>query len=856
MYRKLLSQSIATATIMLAAQSQAVSAQVLINEVDADQNSTDSAEFIELYDGGTGNTDLSGLSLVLYNGSDDLTYKAFDLDGLSTNEEGYFVLCGNAATVANCDLDVSPNTNLVQNGPDAVVLLVGDAADYTNDKPLPSDGDIVDAIVYDTSDGDDAALLVLLNPGQPQVNEGGNGSQTTESNQRCDNGAGGLRNTDTYIQAAPSPGASNTCPLPVVVTECGDPATPIHDVQGNGDSSPMIGLPVSIEAVVVGDFRGSTGLQGFFLQEEDSDQDADPATSEGLFVYEGYSVGTPISMGDRVHVAGRVKEFGGLTELAEIAGLSVCASGAIATPASVTFPLTDTADLEQVEGMAVEITNNTLTVTEVYSLGRYGQLGLASGGRLMNPTQVAMPGDDANAVGDANDLRRIVLDDGRSAQNPEVVPYPAPELSATNSVRVGDEVASLAGVLAYGSGAYRLHPTTAEPVFIPTNPRTAAPDLDNDGSLKVASFNVLNYFNGVSGFPTERGADSASEFDRQRDKIINALVAMDADIVGLVEIENNGYGEDSAIQDLINGLGDAGLNYNFVDPGLESIGTDAIAVGFIYKPETIALNGGAAILDSSVDPDFIDTKNRPALAQSFSEVLTGASLTISVNHLKSKGSSCYEFKDYDNHDGQGNCNGTRTKAATALVNWLAIDPTGNNDDNVLIIGDLNAYAMEDPITAIQDGGYTNLVKTLSGDNAYSYVFSGESGNLDHALSSDSLTSRVTGISEWHINADEPIILDYNEEYQSAEQQLKYYSAGPYRASDHDPLIIELGLFPIIADFNEDETINKTDFKLLQAQLNTYVDADNEKFDLNGDGRITGLDVAAWKNLWKIDGRAK
>jgi len=113
--------------------SQSAFGQVIINEVDADQVSTDSAEFVELYDGGDGNTDLSGLVLVLYNGSDNLSYLSFDLDGQSTNGNGYFVLCANAATVANCDLDVSPDTNMIQNGEDAVALLVGDGANYPND---------------------------------------------------------------------------------------------------------------------------------------------------------------------------------------------------------------------------------------------------------------------------------------------------------------------------------------------------------------------------------------------------------------------------------------------------------------------------------------------------------------------------------------------------------------------------------------------------------------------------------------------------------------------------------------------------------------------------------------------------
>ena len=241
------------ASVVVAGPAAATPTNVIINEVDADQDSTDSAEFIELYDGGDGNTDLSGLALVMYNGSDDLSYISFDLDGQSTDGDGYFVLCGNAANVANCDLDVSPDTNLIQNGADAVVLLVGDASSYPNDTVLPADGDIVDAIVYDTNDSDDAGILVLLNAAQPQVNEGGNGDSTVHSNQRCPNGDGGARNTDTYEQLAPTPGTDNVCSDPAVDVI-------INEVDADQDSTDSAEF---IELYDGGD--GNTDLSGLAL---------------------------------------------------------------------------------------------------------------------------------------------------------------------------------------------------------------------------------------------------------------------------------------------------------------------------------------------------------------------------------------------------------------------------------------------------------------------------------------------------------------------------------------------------------------------------------------------------------------
>ncbi|MCD4732058.1 MAG: lamin tail domain-containing protein [Bacteroidales bacterium] len=180
---------------------------LVINEVDADQDGTDAQEFIELFDGGVGLTDLSGLVVVLYNGSDNASYlPAVDLDGYSTNEDGYLVM--GSALVPNVDIIIG-TTNIIQNGADAVALHVGDAADFPNDTPV-TNVNLIDALVYDTNDGDDSDLLDVLTPGQPQINEGGRGSSYFHSNQRSPNGSGGQLITTTYDQFAPTPGAENT----------------------------------------------------------------------------------------------------------------------------------------------------------------------------------------------------------------------------------------------------------------------------------------------------------------------------------------------------------------------------------------------------------------------------------------------------------------------------------------------------------------------------------------------------------------------------------------------------------------------------------------------------------------------
>ena len=581
---------------------------------------------------------------------------------------------------------------------------------------------------------------------------------------------------------------------------CGpETPTPVHSIQGSGLLSPLNGSAnIVIEGIVVGDYQEASQFRGFHVQEEDADADNDATTSEGIFVFDN-NFGVAVRVGDKVRVKGTVNEFatGGsasLTQLTNISSVTVCGSGNSVTPASVSLPVASLMDWERFEGMLVRIPQ-TLTVTDNFTLGRFGEVGLSVNGRLRSPTHAALPGAAASVLQDLNNRSRIILDDGDSRPNIDPTVYPAPGLSAANSLRLGATIGGLTGVLEQRFSNYRIQPVGAI-VFTDANPRPAAP-ASVGGRLKVASFNVLNYFNGNGlggGFPTSRGADSVQEFTRQRDKIIRAITTLDAAIVGLIEIEND-TGTNSAIRDLVSGLNAAAGagTYSFINTGV--VGTDEIRLALIFKPAIVAPVGAFKILNTSVDPQFLDTKNRPALAQTFREISTGAKFTVAINHFKSKGSGCEDVGDPDTGDGQGNCNVTRTRAASALVNWLATDPTGSGDPDFLIVGDLNAHAQEDPITAIRDAGYTDLIRSFIGGEAYSFSFNGESGYLDHALASPSLAPQVTGAAEWHINSDEPVVLDYNVEFKSPNQVNTLYAATPFRSADHDPLIVGLSLTP-------------------------------------------------------------
>jgi uncharacterized protein len=592
--------------------------------------------------------------------------------------------------------------------------------------------------------------------------------------------------TDLGAHVATCEGGEEPPPDPEP-TPCGAPATPIHDVQGAGLASPLAGTQVTIEGVVAGDFQGSAGLGGFFLQARDIDQDENPLTSEGVFVFDG-GAALDVHAGDVVRARGTATEYFELTEVNAVTELQVCSTGATVTPAVVTLPVPDVAALEAFEGMSVSFAQD-LFATETFTQGRFGEVLLSAGGRLWQPTHVAEPGAAAQAVMAANARASIQLDDGSNVQNPALPPY----LGAGGTLRIGDRVAALRGVLGFGFGAYEVHPS--EPVtFTRANPREEAP-RDPGGSLRVASFNVLNFFTtldtgpalcGPAGGLDCRGANTPSEFTRQRDKILSALSRIDADIFGLIELQNDAGGALTNLVDGLNAIAGAGT-YTFIDTG--TIGTDAIKVAIVYKAAAVVPVGDFAILDSSVDPAFIDTRSRPVLAQTFEELSSGETFTLAVNHLKSKGSSCADIGDPDTGDGQANCNLTRVAAARAEVAWLATDPTGSGDPDVLLVGDLNSYALEDPVRALLEGGYENLVAEHIGTKAYSYVFEGQSGYLDHALATSALAEQVAGVVEWHINSDEPVMLDYNQEFNPP----ALYQPGPFRSSDHDPVIVGLAL---------------------------------------------------------------
>ncbi len=589
----------------------------------------------------------------------------------------------------------------------------------------------------------------------------------------------------------------------------------IMAIQGNGAKSPMAGNAVTTSGVVTLVINN-----GFYLQDPLGDND--PSTSDGIFVFT--STAPTVAVGDAVSVSGTVQEYSvatsaasqaaPLTEISSVTNVAVSSHGnQVPAPVMVDI-LAEGGKLERFEGMVVTL-KGPLMVQQNAFLGQYGQLTLAAGDRLQQPTNVYVPGAQANALYAENLARSVVLDDGSSLTDPNPPPY----LAADHTVRDGDSLADLTGVIDFGlantssSGdvSYKIQPTVA-PVITRVNQRPAAPDPVG-GNVRVGSANMLNYFstftNGSDVFGHTgqgctvgtgtsagncRGATTLDEFKRQTAKAVNALSGLNADVIALMEMQNN---QDITVNYLVSQLnaklGDG--TYATVPFPSQGVGTDAIRVAMIYKPGRVTLNGVSLSNSNAIN-------NRFPLAQGFM-AQNGQKFAVIANHLKSKG-SCPSGSgaDSDTGDQQSCWNATRVQQANVLKAWLPTVQAAAGTGDILMLGDFNAYAKEDPITALTgDGAIVDLIDRYApGD--YSYVFDAFAGRLDQGLGTASIAGKVTGATSWHINADEPEFLDYT----TVGKPVDYYSPAAIRTSDHDPLVLGLNLVANLGGTSGRDTI--------------------------------------------------
>jgi len=535
------------------------------------------------------------------------------------------------------------------------------------------------------------------------------------------------------------------------------------------------GQNVAVSGVVQGIFYGEHQLGGFFIQGEDG----------AAFIADTGAL-TSVFEGQELQVTGTVSSYYGGWQLSDVSDILNCGNSEIQS-VSITLPLAGNESLADLIHHRVQLSQDMLVIGH-YQLARFGTLDIATE-RLYTPTQVVQPGADAAVRSAYNNARRLVLDDGSWAENPAHIPYPTGGLRMDNPVRSGDTIRNIEGILVRVGNSYHIHPVI-EPEFIATNPRPAVPEMPENG-VRVVAFNVLNYFNGDGqggGFPTPRGAASPEEFARQRAKTISAMLALNADIYGLMEMENDGFDSNSALADLTHGLNAAvfGAPFAYVAADASRIGNDAITQAIIYRSDRVSTAGPA----SWITEGAFSWGSRPPLLQNFRINGSDKEIAIVANHFKSKG-GCPRDPDDANanqNDGQACWNLLRTEAAAELVSWLASNPKDLGHTNYVVMGDFNAYRMEDPLAILANAGYPNVASRFDKDGA-SYVFRGEMGSLDHMLVHESIWDAVAGMAHWHINADEPIAFEYPLSAKTEWQQEHFYAPEPYRSSDHDPIIM-------------------------------------------------------------------
>ncbi|UYB52210.1 ExeM/NucH family extracellular endonuclease [Xanthomonas sp. AM6] len=536
------------------------------------------------------------------------------------------------------------------------------------------------------------------------------------------------------------------------------------------------GQNVVFEGVVTA--RVEAGGAGYLVQDAG---DGDPLTADALLVR---GDAAELAPGDRVRVWGELaprRASGPAPASVPFAGRSVREAGHTLLARAQPLPLqvldAAPADWSALAGMRVRI-DAALTVVDTDALAKAGELGVAFGGRLWQPSEIAVPGSAEHAAAVADNARRLLRLGEAGAHAPDSLPAYLGTGEAAAAPRAGATLSGVEGIVGgVVDGAARLYPTA--PLQLTPPPAPAPPQVA--GTLRVAAFNLENFFNGDGrggGFPTQRGARTAAEYQAQLAKLVATIRPLQADVAALMELENDGYGPTSAIAALVAALnaGDGG-DWRFVDAG-RGPGDNPIRVGLIYRASRVSLVGKPAVLEGGP----FATHSRVPLAQAFRRG-NGQPFVVVANHFKSKGCGEAAADDADRGDGQGCWNATRTDSARRLDAWLRTDPTGSGATASVLLGDFNAYAMEDPLRLLRDAGWRDALAQAHVEQPYSFVYRGLSGRLDHALLSPALAPLLRGAAEWHVNADLPEQDGYRERN----------LPGPWRSSDHDPLLLGLEL---------------------------------------------------------------
>jgi 5'-nucleotidase len=763
-------------------------------------------KYVELYNPTDADIPLTGLSLQYRSATNTAAGTPFALSG-TVPANGYFTVVGgtngaDGTAVPGGDQTVGINPS----GNSGTIFLATGTAGVN---PTATPGSVVDLLGYGSSNAFEGTAA-------------GEASVTTSLQRQT---TGGVVNKDSDVNSAdftalaPSPDAAYAPPPPPE-----EVTATIAEIQGTGATSPLAGKIATTRGVVTAAYP-TGGLNGFYIETPGATTDD---ASDAIFVF-GSADTAGVKIGDHVEVVGQVKEFAGTTELETGSAGDVTVLSETAAPiAPLAIPLPATEAGREVHEGELLVPTGGFTVTNTFSTNQFAEIGLAAGTRpLLQPTDVADAQDKPaiDAITADNAARAVTLDDGASlnflsAANQGIA---LPWLTKPKPIRVGAPVTFHAPVvLEFRNNIWKFQPTSrvtddgaATATF--ANTRTPAPE-DVGGNLRLATFNVLNYFNTTgadfvtaggtcsyfrdrAGDPVTdntctpdgpRGAAEAEDLERQQAKIVAAINALGADIVSLEEIENSVklLGEtnrDDALSDLVAALNEAAGSRVWAyapSPAPEDLPAlaeqDVIRSAFIYKPAAVDLVGASQVLVGSA----AFASAREPLAQAFKPAGAPVSSTFAVivNHFKSKGSGTPD------PDGQGNSTVDRVAQAEALSTFADSFASERGTDKVFLTGDFNSYTEEDPLQVLYGDGYTNLESDTPGETTYS--FSGLSGSLDHVLANGPALDLVSGVDIWNINSGESVAFEYSRHNYNATD---FYEANPYRASDHDPEVVGLNV---------------------------------------------------------------
>lgn len=565
-------------------------------------------------------------------------------------------------------------------------------------------------------------------------------------NSCCNSGAallGLLLFTACTDTGAPGPTSAGLCQADL---------TPIPSIQGEAYYSPMQDSLATTRGTVT---RVEESAGAYI---EDGSIPHRGTRSRALFISD-----EPLSRsaqpGQLLAVSGRVAELGSsrdkLTSLVDVSAVEICQENSGLPRTMVSLPM-GSESREALEGMRVTFAQ-PLTVTDVYRLSE-NELTLSAGGVLRVPTETVRPGHAASRMAGENRDRSLAVHLDRAGAAP---------------VRVGATFRAPGGVMAHDGRAQRL--------AMDAGPEISMPDADllepaAEGRVRIVSSNLLNFFNGDGaggGFPAERGPEDLDDFLEHSARIDAAMSRIQPDLLAVQELENDGFGPGSAAQSLLDLLnGNAGGDWAVVDTGEDRIGGDVITVGLFHRRQALEAVGKPHSLES---PEFRGLSRAP-LAQLFRVRASGLEFLAVANHLKSKGRCPEGGINSDRKDGQGCWNAARVAAVEAQTEWLRGLAESLGTDKVLILGDMNAYRMEDPIRRFSDASYIDLVEQLAGLPQYSYVYWGQSGTLDYLFASPALARYARAAQIWHINAGHARNTEHAEPW--------------LRASDHDPVIVD------------------------------------------------------------------